>query len=132
MTPPVVAFGRKFHAMSPWKDTAFDDDAVLNYVSQLGASDDGYFEITEGGMIGGIVMPLWFAPSTILGVELFWWSEEPGEGNRLRANFENWAIARGAQHVSFSGLVNEREAAVRRLMERQGYTAVEIAFRKAV
>lgn len=125
-------FARRFHALSVWKDEAFDADAVSDFLDALEANPNGFFKITSGGVVGGVLMPLWFAPSSVLAVELFWYAEEKGEGARLREAFEAWAHESGAAQIVFSALADERESVLRRVMSRSGYTPYEIGFRKKV
>ena len=130
MSDQRLAFARKFHARSTWKDAPFDDDAVLAFIANLEAN--AYFKITERGMIGGMIVPLWFAPSMSVAAEMFWYSEETGEGRRLREGFEQWASENGAPFVLFSMMTHDREPVVRRIYERAGYDLHELAFRKRV
>lgn len=125
-------FARRFHRLSPWRHEEFDADAVGDFLDALQSNENGFFQITDKGVIGGVLMPLWFAPSSVMAVELFWYSEEKGEGARLKAAFEEWAYARNAAHIVFSALADEREGVLRRVMARSGYTPYEVGFRKKV
>lgn len=127
-----IEFGRKFHALSPWRHERFDPEASIAFVHRIQENPDGFYECSKAGFIGGVLTPLWFAPETLLAVELFWFSEQKGEGARLRQVFEQWAERRGAKHIQFSALADQHEPALRRIMARSGYDAVEIGFRKTL
>lgn len=128
----ILRFGRSFHALSPWRHEAFDPEAVLAFLASLDANENGYFRCTEFGTVGGILTPLWFAPTTLIGTELFWYSEAKGEGRKLREDFEAWAKDHGAKWVQFSALADANEETVRRNMARAGYDSAELPFRKRV
>lgn len=127
-----IEFGRKFHALSPWRHERYDPEASRVFVHAMQENPDGYYLCTNDGFIGGVLTPMWFAPDTVLAVELFWYSEKTGEGQRLRNAFESWAKQRGAKYIQFSALADAHEPAVRRIMARSGYDAIEIGFRKTL
>lgn len=127
-----LRLGAAFHAGSVWAEAPFDADAVAQFFTSLQDSPDGFLLVTATGIIGGMVMPLWFAPAWRLGAELFWFSESAGEGPYLRERFEAWARARGAATVQFSCMLNEREPALRRMYRKAGFDAIELGFRKMV
>lgn len=127
-----VRLARGFQAASVWRDVEIDDAAIRVFLANMEASPDAYLEIAKDGGVGGLVMPLWFAPSIVVGVEMFWYSERAGDGERLRASFETWARSKGAHIVQFSCMLTEREPALRRMYRRAGFEAVELAFRKAL
>jgi len=128
----LAELGRRFHAMSPWRHTPYDADAVSAFLVELANNPDGYLVCTEHGLIGGVLSPLWFAPSVTVAVELFWYSESKGEGQKLRDGFEAWAKERGAGYTQFSILSDKHEEDMRRAMMRQGYDAIEVGLRKAL
>lgn len=128
--PDPLQFARKFHAAGPWGDVPLDEAALRTFFAAL--ADAGYLAVREGGFIGGVVQPLYFAPDTLVAVELFWWSDDPRTGAELREGFETWAREKGASFAGFSSLVNERETATRRLYRRAGFEPVEIAYRKGL
>ena len=129
--PHALRLARAFHAASVWADTAFDEAAVEAFFGGMVSNENATLIVTDTGIIGGLVLPLWFAPSVILGVELFWFSENDGEGRELRERFETWARSHGVTVIQFSAMANEREPALRRLYRAAGYTPCEIGFRKA-
>ncbi len=130
--PEAVSLGAKFHAMSPWRHEAYDAEAVRAFLQSMIDNPDGYFVCTGKGLIGGILIPLWFSPHVKLAVEMFWYSEEIGEGKKLREGFEQWANDRGAKHIQFSALADKNEDKLRRIMARSGYDAIEVGFRKTL
>lgn len=122
----VVRLGGEFHAHSPYAAIPYDPQAFGAFAGRL--IDGGVILLSEDGMLGGLLNPLFFNPSVVMGAELFWWARK--EGRQLREAFEAWAEARGAQGVQFSGLADERQATIRKLFERAGYVAGEQSFFK--
>lgn len=129
----ILRFAAAFHAQSPWAGVApLDDEAVLMQIAGMRANPNAFVEVTEWGCIAGVLVPLWFSPAVTLAVELFWYSEQKGEGRRLREAFEAWAIERGAHYSNLSCMVNDREETLRRMLGAAGYTAKEIGFIRAL
>lgn len=77
----------------------------------------------------GIAMPLWFAPRTMVASELAWWVDPDKRGGsagiRLLRAFENWAEARGIEHIAMSAIESDLVASAGPLIERRGYKVVE-------
>jgi len=129
----IMEFAKRFFENSVWRDhVKLSEDGVTAALSMLSTNPDAYFEMTDGGAIGGMLTPLWFAPDVIVASELFWYSEQPGEGAKLRERFEAWAKDRGARFVQFSAQINEYEERLRRTLATQGYDAKEIGFIKEI
>lgn len=124
--PRVVELGAAFHAMCPYSGFPLDREAFAEFAARL--IDGGVILLSDDGMIGGLLSPLYFNPSIVMGAELFWYAGTTGKA--LREAFEAWARDRGAQGVQFSGLADERQAAIRRVFERAGYAPAEQAFFK--
>ncbi len=126
-----MEFARRFFAQSVWAGIVdLDEAGVAAALQALHDNPNAYVEINEDGCIGGVLTPLWFAPSVFAAAELFWYSEKPGEGKALRDRFEAWAKAKGAAYVQMSCMINEHEARLRRTLAGQGYSAKEIGFIK--
>lgn len=128
----VLRLARGFQAASVWKDVEIDAEAVGGFLGSMSDNPDAFLLVSPEGMVGGLVMPLWFSPSVRLGVELFWYCEKPGEGQRFRDAFERWARSKGAATVQFSCMLTDREPALRRMYRRAGFEPIEIGFRKVV
>lgn len=127
----ISEFAQAFHARSVWGDsTELDIDAALAAVDVLKENPDGFYECSEGGCIGGMIIGLWFAPEVRVASELFWYADEPGEGARLRAAFESWAKDKGAAYVQMSVMSDEREPRLRRILARRGYNTKEVSLVK--
>lgn len=126
----VLRLARGFQAVSVWRDVALDPEAIERFFNGIAEQQDAFALVDKGGFVGGVIIPLWFAPQVKLGVELFWYCENPGEGSRYRETFERWARGRGADTLQFSCMLTDREPALRRMYRRAGFEAVEIGFRK--
>lgn len=96
-------FAGRFHERSVWSHLPLDREGLARLFNGLADSDDGYFEVSHAGGIGGAIAPFWFSPERTA-VELFWYSHEPGEGKALRDRFEAWATAKGAAYSQFSAM----------------------------
>lgn len=124
--PEIVSLGAEFLAAGHWGVVGLDKEAFADFAQRLIAG--GVILLSDHGMLGGMVQPLYFQPSVVLGSELFWWG--PKEGRELRRAFEDWCQERGASFVQFSGLVNDRTPLIDRLFERAGYARVETGYLK--
>lgn len=122
----VVELGAQFHAYGPYRDIPFDEAGLGAFVG--GLIEHGVVFLSDDGMLGGVLSPLYFNPSAVMGAELFWWAGK--SGRQLREAFEVWARERGALGVQFSGLCDERSDTIRKVFARAGYTAAETAFFK--
>lgn len=130
MLDNAVRLARAFHAYGVWSHAPFDEAAVRATFERMDDGENAYLEASDTGLIGGVLVPLWFSPGVTTAAELFWYAEAAGEGQRLRANFERWARERGAQYVQFSAMADGHEAALKRLFSRAGYELCELGFRK--
>ena len=124
--PALLEMGVQFHAYSPWSALPYDRDAVRGVLET--AIDQGGVWMSESGMCGGVIHPLYFSPTKRIAAELFWWS--PTGGRELRQAFETWAKDHGASHIQCSALHDEHLPAVTRLYERAGYRPAEVSFVK--
>lgn len=125
--PEVVSLGREFLAYSPHNWIELDEEAFAQSASNMIAGPGAVF-LSDDGFIGGVIVPCYFNPAVLMASELFWFARK--EGPELLKAFEVWAKDAGASVVCTSGLVDGREKAIRRVFERQGYEASEIAFQK--
>lgn len=126
--PMVVDFGREFHSISPWREIPFDGDSTSAFATKL--IDGGVILISETGMIGGLLNPLYFNPSYVVACELFWWAK--AGGRQLMAAFEEWAEEEGAMGLQFSALGDDNADRMARLFNRSGYRKVETGYFKEI
>lgn len=124
--PRILELGAEFLAVGPYAWVPLDLDAFAGFAAAM--IERGVIILADDGMIGGCLSPFYFNPSVVMAAELFWYS--PKHGRELRAALEEWAKEQGCVALTCSGLANEREATIRRLYERAGYTATEVAFVK--
>lgn len=122
----IVELGSAFHAYCPYRDIEFSPEGFREFAGKL--IDGGAIFLSEDGMIGGLLVPLYFNPEVVMGAELFWWAGKTGKP--LREAFEAWARDGGAQGVQFSGLTDQREETIRKVFARAGYQPAETAFFK--
>lgn len=122
----VVELGEAFHAYSPYREIEFSPEGFRGFAERL--IEGGAVFLSDDGMIGGCLVPLYFNPSIVMGAELFWWAGKTGKP--LREAFEAWARDEGAQGVQFSGLTDQREETIRKVFARAGYQPGETAFFK--
>lgn len=124
----VVDMGSEFHDYSPWRSVPFDRDATSAFVVNL--IDHGVVFVSDGGMIGGLMNPLYFNPAFAVGCELFWWAKF--DGRKLMKAFEEWAQENGARGVQFSSLGDEQSERMAVLFDRAGYSKVETGWFKEI
>lgn len=124
--PQIVIWSRAFHAYSPWSYAGFDESAVQAFA--LGCIENGAVFLSEDGMCGGLVMPLYFNPAVKIGIEFVWYA--PAGGSELRQAFEDWSRDQGAHGVQFSALGDSHLPALTRIYARHGFTPAETAFVK--
>lgn len=122
----VVDMGADFHAFSPWREIPFDRDSTKAFCARL--LDGGAIFINEGGMIGGLLNPLYFNPAYVVGAELFWWGRKHGDD--LRIAFEDWSKENNAVGCQFSTLWLGGQDRVGELLEGAGYRKVEAGYYK--
>ena len=123
-----VAFAKAFHAESVHADVTVNDEDLSGFMA--GLIEAGAVFLSDNGIIGGLLVPVYFNRSAVFAVELFWWA--PQDGTALRKAFEEWAAESGALKIQFSGQVNDRSPTIDKLFRRAGYTPVETGYLKRV
>lgn len=121
-----VRFAKEFHAESVHSWIPVRDEDLVPWMSSL--IENGAVFLSEHGIIGGVMAPLYFNAAFMMAVELFWWA--PQEGRALREAYEAWAKEQGASVIQFSGQRNDRSETVEKLFRRAGYEPVETGFMK--
>lgn len=124
--PHIVELGAEFLAASPHAWVGLDRDAFADFAGRM--IDHGVIFLSDDGMIGGVISPMFFNPAVSTVAELFWFARK--EGRELRKALEVWAREKGAAGMTCAGLINEREATIRKVYERAGYVPSEVAFVK--
>lgn len=124
----VVDYGRDFHEYSPWSSIPFDRLATEAFVRSV--IDRGVIFLGEGGMIGGVMNPLYFNPSYSVACELFWWAKSGGR--KLMQAFEEWGVNNNAKGIQFSALGDDKSDRMDVLFNRAGYRKVEIGYFKDI
>ena len=124
----IADMGRDFHAFSPWRKIPFDRDSTKDFCARL--IDGGVILISDHGMIGGLVNPLYFNPDFSVGCELFWWAKSGGRA--LMEAFEEWAMEQGVSGLQFSALGDGNAERMAQLFDRAGYRKVETGWFKEV
>lgn len=116
----ILEIGRRFHAFSPWRDRPFSDQATLEMLERITASDDAVLLWNGSGILGGLVAPIYFGGG-VVAQELFWFAD--ANGRELLDAFEAWAEDKGAAGVLMISLtIDERtDARMDRLYTRRGY-----------
>lgn len=122
----IVDLGAEFLAYGPYAFIELDREAFRQACANL--IENGVIFISDEGMLGGLLNPLYFAPTVSMGAELFWWA--PRGGRQLRLAFERWAQEKGAIGVQFSGLMDSRLDTSRKLFERAGFRPTEVGYLK--
>lgn len=127
--PECLRMGEQFTAAV---GMPFDETSTAETLLRLMDSPDGVLLVGDGGMVGGIVYPAYFASDYRMAQELFWWSETPGLGRALLNGLEQWARSVGAKSLTMLAMADMRADAVGRLYQRAGYRPLENTFVKAL
>jgi hypothetical protein len=129
--PALVEIGAKFHDMSPHRFMGeYDKAGIANMLAYLIGNPGGLVLTNGKGVIGGLLTPVYFAPSKMMCEESFWFAE--GGGKDLLRAFETEAERMGADFILLSTLENERAAIIDRVVERMGYRAIERRWLKEI
>lgn len=93
--------------------------------------------VSERGVIAGVAAPLYYKPSHMQVVELFWWAEDR-QGQALLDAFEEWGVAMimapevTGGDINMSTLEHFSHPGVEMLLKRRGYEGRDKTFRKVV
>jgi GNAT superfamily N-acetyltransferase len=131
----VVKMGRAFTAAAGLdKLGAFDEAATRKFLEDASKSDKATVLVAESddkavGMLGLMMMPLYFSPSTTFATEMFWWVEpehrKSGTGKALLDAAEKWAKERGATVCTMISLSQSEPDRVPALYRSAGYEPLE-------
>jgi hypothetical protein len=122
----IADLGADFHAFSPWREIPFDRDSTKAFCARL--VEGGVILLSDHGMIGGMLNPLYFNPAHIVAVELFWWASK--DGLALMRAFEDWGAEQGVVGYQFSALGDAQSERMDTLFQRAGYRKVETGYYK--
>ena len=123
----VASLGLDFHAASPHSVDPVDMDGWRAFAAQL--IDHGGVFVSEGGMIGGFLAPLYFNPAIRYAYEAFWWSPDR-KGRELMSAFRQWAKEAGARGIQWTALHNDFLPRVDAIYRRAGAVPTEVAYRE--
>jgi hypothetical protein len=123
----VVDMGVSFHAASPHNLDPVDLPEWTAFASRL--IDNGGVFVSDGGMVGGALCPMYFNPSVVYAYELFWWAPD-GSGRSLMNEFREWAKSSGARGIQWTALHDDNLSRVDRIYQRAGAVPTEVAYRE--
>lgn len=123
----VVRLGVDFHAASPHSVDPVDPGGWRDCAARL--IEGGGVFVSPGGMIGGVISPLYFNPAILYAYELFWWAPDRN-GRALKSAFEAWAKERGARGVNYTALADDSLPRVDAIYRRSGCVQTEAGYRK--
>ena len=126
--PNMLQMGRKFHKMSKMP-CQFDEDAFSGLLLGLMKSDECALFVSDGGFVGGVLVPAYCDPKWIQALELFWFSES-GHGMRLLREFEAWANDIGANEVRMSSIGGLGRA--EKIYSKIGYSVAEYSYSRVL
>jgi hypothetical protein len=129
--PALVEMGAKFHAMSPHKFMGdYDPQATARMVAFMIDSPQAVLMTNGEGVIGGTYAPVYFAPSTWMIEENFWWAGKDGFAllEAMLIHAKGW----GAAFCLLSTLENEHSKAIDRLLTRKGFRLMERRYIKEI
>ncbi|MCP4314449.1 MAG: hypothetical protein GY789_00020 [Hyphomicrobiales bacterium] len=125
----LVAMCEEFHAMSPHHDMGqFDKDAMARVLRFMMENTSALMLTNGHGVIAGMLMPVFFAPSRLMMEESIWWAKRGGR--ELLKSFVSESRLMGADFVLLSTLENEKSKSVERLVSGQGFRPIERRYLK--
>lgn len=126
--PRLMVYAEQFLAYHPvTSQFPHEPEAIEAALRNLMASENAVLLVHDRGAIGGVLTPLWCAPSVIFATEIFWWAEIGGRP--LMKAFEAWAHEKGAQVVNMIAILGRKD--VTPIYDRAGYVPVELSFVRA-
>lgn len=126
--PRLMGYAEQFLAYHPMTSLyPREPEAVEAMLSKLIADENCVLLVHDRGAIGGVLNPLWCAPSVKVATELFWWAEMGGRP--LMKAFEDWARSKGADVLNMIAIIGRKD--VTPLYDRAGYSPVELSFVRA-
>jgi GNAT superfamily N-acetyltransferase len=126
--PQLVEWGAAMHEASPWASRTYDPDATAQFLDMLITAPHGAVFISDAGMIGGAMAPI-FMTGERCAMESFWWARE--RGWELLKTFEQWARDQGCVGVLMLHMNgDERSERVVKIYERRGYAPRETGYFK--
>jgi hypothetical protein len=126
--PRLVDMGRRFFAATG-HPAEYDPEAVAAMLGRMLDDDNAAVFVTPGGMIGGVLMPLYCSPGWIVAAELFWWAEDRS-GLKLLRRFEQWGAERGAREIRMTTL--QGLPAAETILARRGYVPAEASHSRMI
>lgn len=123
----VVRLGVEFHGLSPHNVDPVDPVAWPEFAARL--IESGGVFVSENGMLGGALCPMYFNPAVLYAYELFWFCPD-GNGRALRREFETWAKESGALGIQYTALADDNLPRVDAIYRRSGAVQTEVAYRK--
>lgn len=123
----VIALGLDFHAASPHRVDAVDPEGWAATAKAM--IEAGGVFVSQGGMIGGVLAPLYFNPAVVYAYELFWWAPD-GAGMALQREFRAWVKESGAVGIHWTALADDSLPRMDRIYARSGAVKTEVAYRE--
>jgi GNAT superfamily N-acetyltransferase len=133
----IVKMGGAFFAEAAWEaPLVWDDKQAEEPLKDLIENEDAIMLIARKeseiiGMVGGLVYPVWYNPSILMGQEFFWYVKPEhrcGVGARLLTELEKEAKEKGA--VIFEMMSMESMPSLDGFYNRFGYKSSEKTFIK--
>jgi hypothetical protein len=122
--PRMLAMGREFVAMSPHSFMGeFNPEAVVRMFRFMIDTPTCLLLVSDDGMIGGTLAPVFFSPGALMAEENFLWAR--GSGRSLVRAFEARAKEMGATFSYVSTLENEKAEKATKFMGLLGYRMIE-------
>jgi len=118
-----------------------DKDEVSQFLVEAIEKDGALIILAESGnrlagICGAILYPVYYAPSVLVGSELWWFVKPEFRGSQagklMREAIERWAAENNAQAMLMIALENEKTQAIDRLYRRSGYCPIEHTYMKEI
>lgn len=140
--PDILRMGKLFTSMSDVSKFAeYDETGLLSWLASIASNESIKIFVAEDdrkivGMSAGIIFPVFWAPKTFLGQELFWWVDKDARtspaGKMLKLELEKWAVSKGASGFYMVCLHDDRSESIGKLYQRSGYHPTEHTYLKVL
>lgn len=126
--PRLLGYAQRFLDYHPITSQVPRDLAAVEAVlRKLLTADDGVLLVTDHGVVGGMINPMWCAPDVRVALELFWWADKGGLS--LMRAFHKWATESGANIIQVAMIVGRKDVST--IYDRMGFMPVELSFVRA-
>ncbi len=128
--PDLLAMAKEF-AAAAYPEIELVAADFMTTCNELVSRETGVLLVSDRGMLGALIYPMYFNAGHLHAQELFWW-DRGGEGAQLRTTLEDRARDAGAATLAMLCVDTLRPEAVAAVYGRAGYRPGERSFIKVL